>query len=111
MVNGLSLGGQSTGESSLGGSKQLANSKIKLINNLSSAQCLGNVDDIVEHLHEDEEDDEQMEAVVALTCKAFIKSNLYKLLSFAHGYETEEDEEWQREIMDPETYLRLFPQK
>ena len=46
-----------------------------------------------------EDDDEEQEAAgvqrpPTLSCKVFMKSSLYKELSFAHGYDTEEDEDW-----------------
>ena len=43
-----------------------------------------------------------------LSCKSFMKSQLYADLSFAHGCDSEEDELWQREIMDADTYQRIF---
>ena len=48
MANGISLGGYSTGESSLGASHKIGMGQMKIINDLSQAQCLGNVDDIIE---------------------------------------------------------------
>ena len=33
-----------------------------------------------------------------------MKSTLYQELSRGYGYDTDEDDEWQREVMDAETY-------
>ena len=77
----------------------------QLICDLSKGEITDNIEDIAEQNSEDE--NEGM-AHPYLSCKSFMKSQLYSDLSYAYGGDSEEDELWQREIMDADTYQRIF---
>lgn len=80
---------------------------------LFDASDIAELNSVEENDDDDEEEEDEIVAEVKVdssnkSCKSFLKSDLYRELSSGHGYDTQEDDDWQCSVMDPETYSFVF---